>query len=204
MTNERQRLYALESRKSRMEAKANEESRVQPDLDSEHPSDDTSRSKKPPRPSKSRESQSLQNSTSPFLDVDPKLRQYHYDVQERSPSEGQYSAKPTGTNGFSSAFPIKAPDASNVKYLINIMKDGHRIKPRFALTPITCPGFPSLVQHIQSVMDDGRGTSSIQVLGPNGLIDVNDQPTWIAAIDSIKQTEWMDAEVRCVVTMQGD
>lgn len=198
MTNERQRLYALESRKTRNEAKANGEIKGQAEEDFEHPSVvvPQSNGRHKSRPSRA--------SPSPYPEVDPKLQQYHYEVEERLPPEGRYSTNSPIIYGFSSAFLRKSPDTSEVRYFINILKDGERLKPRFTLTPTTCPRFSSLVQHIQSVMDDGRGTKSIQVLGPNGLVDVTDQYAWMEALESIKKTEWMDGEVKCVVVMEGD
>jgi hypothetical protein len=198
VTNERQRLYALESRKTRNEAKANGKVKDQPEEDFEHPSVVI------PQPNGRHKSRPSTASPSPFPEVDPKLQQYHYEVEERLPSEGRYSTKSPIMNCFGSVFSRKSPDTSEVRYFVNILKDGERLKPRFTLTPTTCPRFSSLVQHIQSVMDDGRGTKSIQVLGPNGLVDVTDQYAWMEALESIKKTEWMDGEVKCVVVMEGD
>lgn len=185
VTNERQRLYANESRKNRIQSKKDGE---------------TSGFNKDGTPNRNTRSasQSLLSPSSPRSEIDPKLSQYPYNPDEIP------TGKLQGTNGFTSAFPIKSPATIEVKYLINIIKDGSRIKPRFSLTPKTCPGFASLVQHIQSIMDDGRGTRSIRILGPNGMVDIHNQSDWSAAIESIKLVEWMDGEVKCAVEMEED
>ena len=196
VTNERQRLYALESRKNRNEAKANEKLKDKEDL--EHPSGMV------PPPNERSRSRHSTASPSAFRDVDPKLQQYHYQVEERLASEGECSSKSPVPIKFGPAFPRASPDSNEVRYFVNILKDGKRLKPRFTLTPVTCPRFSSLVQHIQSVMDDGRGTKSIQVLVPDGLVDITDQSSWMEALEMIKKAQWMDEEVKCVVVMEGD
>lgn len=202
VTNERQRLYASQSRKGRSQAKSKEETKDQSDQESEL----ADRTSQPPQTNghgRSRRKSRQLLSQSPIPEIDPKLNQYHYVVEEPLPSgDEQGSVKSHTTGGFTTLFPVRPPsDSDEVRYLVNIIKDGQRIKPRFTLNPRTCPGFPSLVQHVQSIMDDGRPTRSIQLLGPSGLVDVSDQTTWVAAIESIKQTEWMDGEVKCAVQM---
>lgn len=141
-------------------------------------------------------SQRMAKHASSFPELDPNLSQYPYEGESSNVQiPGRSSA-----SGFTSVFPINPPD--EIKYIINIIKDGHRIKPKFNLTPNTCPGFSSLVQHIQNIMDDGKGTRSIQILSPNGMVDIVDQSTWDSAIESIKGIEWLDGEIKCVVEME--
>jgi len=192
VTNERQRQYASQSRKIKAKSKGGEKDHSDHDselLDDSQPSQPNGHIRFRPIPRASA-------SASPVPEIDPKLNQYHYVVEEPPiPEDGDISAKSHSTNGFPSM------SLDSIKYSINIMKDGERIKPRFELTPNSCPEFPSLVQHIRSVMDDGRPALSIQVLGPSGLVDIRDQATWVAAIQAIMQTQWMDGEVKCVVEM---
>ena len=72
--------------------------------------------------------------------------------------------------------------------------------PRFTLTPNTCPTFSGLIQHINSVLDDdGLKVGVTKVMGPGGLLEVNDESSWAEAVEIVKQTEWLDEEVRCIV-----
>jgi len=199
VTNERQRLYASQSRKGRSQGKLRKANTDQSDGESEIPKDG------PTQPSNRRRRSRHQGegSLSPMPEIDPKLDQYHYVLEDMQRSEdGRNSIGSRSSSGFPSAFPIKTPDIDEVKYLVSIVDEGRRLKPRFTLSPETCPGFSSLVQHAQNIMDDGRGTRSIQIHGPSGLIDVTDQASWIDAIELIKATEWMDGEVKCIVQME--
>lgn len=75
--------------------------------------------------------------------------------------------------------------------------------PRFTLTPNTCPTFSSLIQHINSVLNDGGWKVCItKVMGPGGLVEVSDESSWVGAVEIVKQTEWLDEEVRCVVDVE--
>jgi len=59
-----------------------------------------------------------------------------------------------------------------------------------------------LVQHIHNMMDglsQEQQPSSIKVLGPTGLVNVNGEDSWRGAIASVLQTEWMDGEVKFVI-----
>jgi len=194
VTNERQRRYAIESRKKKVEAASEKAANGQPGNTSERTKTTA------PQPNGCAESQLP--SASPFPEMDPKLNEYNYDVESPSPSrDGRSISRPETAMSITSSFPVQSPSTDGVKYLINITEDGHRIKPRFTLTPVTCPGFSSLIQHIHSVMEDGRDTHSVKVLGPTGLNDVSGEQGWKEAIEAIKQTEWMDLEVKCVIEM---
>jgi len=197
VTNERQRQYALKSRKGQGKSKKGnmgEKGHSGRDIDdATEPTQSNGRSR-------SRRGSRTNATPSPSPEIDPNLNQYHYVIQEQLPPEDGHVSQ--SNNDYPILFPTRSPDADQVKYIINIVKDDERIKPRFLLTPNTCPGFPSLVQHIQSIMDDGRGTRSIQILGPNGLVEVSDQSSWVATIESIKKIEWMDGEVKVVVLME--
>jgi hypothetical protein len=199
VTNERQRLYASQSRKGRTEGKSRKVNMDQSDEDAELPKDDTTQSSNGSR----RIRHQGEESASPMPGIDPELEQYHYVEDEMQQSESRRnSIGSRSSNGFASAFPIKTTDSDEVKYFVNIIDGSRRLKPRFTLSPGTCPGFASLIQHVQNIMDDGRGTRSVQTYGPNGLVDVTDQASWIDAIELVKSTEWMDGEVKCIVRME--
>jgi hypothetical protein len=190
VTNERQRKYATEMRKNSAAAKAAQE---QGHRGSATPAGGT------PQP----DVQSDALSITSVIDIDPKLNQYHYNIQSPAAQEQpQGTASPPKT-AVKSVFAKKAAELEGIKYHVSIMQESRRVMPRFTLNPNTCPSFSSLVQHLDSVMDDdGREVSGIKVLGPGGLVDVKDESSWVAAIEAIKQNEWMDGELRCVVQVE--
>jgi hypothetical protein len=190
VTNERQRRYAIESRKNLAAAKAG---RKQHDQGSATPIGGT------PQP----DSQSSTLSVPAIVDIDPKLNQYHYSIESPLPQEQQQDVVTSSRTVVKSVLAKKADEAEGIKYLVSIIHEGHRVTPRFTLTPSSCPGFSSLVQHIHSILDDdGRNVTGIKILGPGGLVDVNDDGMWTEAIELVKQSEWMDGECRCVVQVE--
>ena len=139
VTNERQRIYALEARKKSSLGKkirhgddAREVSPTPTEEETPHPS---GRRMSGPSPS-------------PNPPIDPKLNQYHYNVNESSMSQNQSSiinpekGEPAGADG------------GNLQYHVNIMQNGRRIMPKVSLTPISCPDYSSLEQHINVTIDD--------------------------------------------------
>jgi hypothetical protein len=137
------------------------------------------------------------------MNIDPRLNQYHYNIASPLSQEQLQDVATPPVTGMKSIFTKKAVEAEGVKYHVSIMHEGRRIVPKFTLTPNTCSGFSSLVQHIHSITDDdGRTISSIQALVPSGLMDVTDEGTWSEAIETVKQHEWMDGEVKCIVQVE--
>lgn len=95
------------------------------------------------------------------------------------------------------------PHESELRYHVNIMKDGRRVQPKVVLTLLACPGFSHLNQRINSMIDElGQRLKRIQVLGPGSLLEARDENTWMEAVDSIRQNEWMDGDVKCVVEVE--
>jgi hypothetical protein len=190
VTNERQRKYAMESRKNLAATKAG---RKQHDQGCATPMGGA------PQP----DSQSSTLSAPAIVDIDPKLNQYHYSIESPPPQEQQQDVVTASRTVVKSVLAKKAAEGEGLKYLVSIMYEGHRVTPRFTLTPSTCPGFSSLAQHIHSILDDdGRNVTGIKILSPGGLVDVNDEGTWTEAIELVKQNEWMDGECRCVVQVE--
>ena len=180
-------MYALETRKNLAAAKQGQNQKY---AGSATPTVDS------PRPG----SQPEALSTTPGLDIDPKLNQYHYSIG--SPvAQGQHLdvGTPPATS-VNPAFTSNTIHDEGLKYHVSIMQEGRRLVPRFTLTPNICPTFLSLVQHINSAMDDeSQNVSTIKVMCPGGLVEANDESSWTEAVEAIKQAEWMDEEVRCVV-----
>jgi hypothetical protein len=191
VTNERQRQYAIETRK----AQAKESSKRQ--LGSDTPKADT------PQPN----GKDLQiHSPSPFPEMDPKLNQYHYNVESAFPTESGQATTKIDTASGTVHDPQLSAGASNegeVKYQVNILQNRRRIKPMITLTPNSCPGFPSLVQYIHGLIDDdAHRPGSIKVLVPEGLVDVGSEESWMEAVETVKENVWMDGVVKCIVQVE--
>lgn len=149
------------------------------------------------------EAQSDALSITSVVDIDPKLNQYHYNIQSPVAQEQPQDIAGPPKPAVKSVFAKKAAEFEETKYHVSIMQESRRVMPRFTLNPNTCPSFSSLVQHLDSVLDDdGRKVSGIKVLGPGGLVDVKDEGSWVGIIDTVKQNEWMDGELRCVVQVE--
>jgi len=196
VTNERQRLYALETRQEKR--KAGEKINNQRKRDQNA----TSESEEPPGRKRGRQG----NSPSPYDDVDPKLDEYHYHVEETYPEEVENGISESRTaQAVGNPFSIEEPDESNLRYHLSVIQNGQRIKPRLTLSPSSCPGFASLVQYIHTLLDDiGQKPSSVIILTAHGLVEVNSEESWEEAVTSILGNEWMDREVRCVVALENE
>ncbi|KAH7418182.1 hypothetical protein BKA64DRAFT_190817 [Cadophora sp. MPI-SDFR-AT-0126] len=191
VTNERQRLYALETRQEKR-------SKSDPARQGHCRKSQTPTSEITLQPEFRRKSVTS-NQQSP---VDPKLNDYHYTINDSYQPNGH--AQPDGA--------LKEPGPSiqegggessvDVVYLVNLMHHGRRLHPQVTLRPSACPGFVSLLQHIHNLtggLSQEQQPSSIKVLGPTGLVNVYDEETWRGAIASVLQTEWMDGEVKFVI-----
>ncbi len=187
VTNERQRLYALETRQEKRVSKA-------PILKRGRTSD--SSAEVTPQPGRTRP-RSVTPTPPAHGAVDPELDEYHYNIEPYYRANGEAHSDP-----LIAETPAGYADHGGAKYHINIVQYGRRIQPQVMLTPTSCPGFASLVQHIQNLIEGGTagyGLNNIKVLGPTGMIGVKDESTWRGAIASIRETEWMDGEMKVVV-----
>ena len=176
VTNERQRRYATEKRE---EQRTKEKDKPTKELGD-------SPAKKPA-------------SLSPYPDVDPRLDEYHLNVAPHLPAE-LIENPPDVQNGPEL---IEEVDDSAVKYHVNIIENRHRLKPKLTLTPVTCPGFSSLVQHIHNLLaGSNKKMKSIRVLGPYGQVNIGDEDAWREVTTIVKEEEWMDGEVKIIVHIE--
>ena len=137
------------------------------------------------------------------LQIDPKLNQYHYDIGSPASQSQQLDASTPPRIGMKSVLAKKASECEGPKYHVSVMQGRYRIMPRFTLTPVTCPTYASLIQHINSVLDgDGRTIGAVKVMTPVGLIEMIGEDSWTRIIEVIRHNEWMDDEVRCVVDVE--
>jgi hypothetical protein len=185
VTNERQRIYALDARKKNSLAKKLR------DGDEAREASPTPTEEGTPHPNGERMSAP---SPSPYPAIDPKLKQYHYNVNESSMSQNQSSIINPGEGELSGA------DVGNLQYLINIMHNGRRIMPKVTLTPTSCPNYSSLVQHVDAAIDDENlKFTSIKVLGPGNWFDVSNEDEWKSAVAAVAENDILDGEVKCAV-----
>src|SRR5579871_2995616 len=97
-----------------------------------------------------------EESPSRYPDIDPKLEQYHYNLEpafNSTPTDNSPAPPPDGTllqNDVSfSRKPFTAsppPPDPPIQYHINILHNNIRLQPKLTLSPSICPGFSSLVQ----------------------------------------------------------
>jgi len=195
VTNERQRLYALETRQEKRKAGEKTNNKRKRDQTSASPSDGT--------PQRKRGQRGI--SPSP-AGVDPKLDEYHYNVEGTYPVEGEDEISMSqAEHAIASQFSLGQQDGTGLRYYVNILQDGKRIKSSLVLTPSSCPGFASLVQYIHTLLDDiGRTPNSVKVLCPIGLVEVNSEESWEEAVAMVKENDWMDGDIKCVVDLVGE
>ena len=178
VTNERQRLYALESRKNR-----------------------------PQTNSKGVKKQRLNApSPSPSPAIDPKLDNYHYHVEETFPPDSAQQSSTTGTNngvrGDDQVSTESEVDVPN-KYLVNIMRGTRRIKPEVTLESGSCSSLSSLIEHVHTIVDDENlKVGHIKVWGPSGMIYIRNEDIWKDAIAIIMEVEWINGEIKCVIEVE--
>lgn len=197
VTNERQRQYAVETRKSSNTTPSSGKATNRKTRDA------------PDTPSTTAEQPSR------YPDIDPKLDQYHYNLDpsfNSTTTAEDLSAPPrtqpqlhSGVSTSQEPFPVLPPSETHINYHVNILHNGVRIRPKLNLSPSSCPGFSSLVQHVRGVLSDDSGTepTSVQVLGPDGLRDVgDDEETWLDAVKSVLDCVWMDGQVRVLVEVR--
>ncbi|TAQ84139.1 hypothetical protein B7494_g7533 [Chlorociboria aeruginascens] len=173
VTNEKQRHYASQARR-----------------------DKHAKSGKSKSPEK--ESNDQQSLVRPSEDpvIEENLNQYHYNVETPFRSE-----TPEAIAKIVTGSPAKSD--ARILYHVNIFQGGRRVKPRITLMTLSCPGFASLLQHIHNIIgDEGQRPSSIKILGVNGLVAVDSEDGWKAAIVEVEENEWMDGEVRVIVEME--
>ncbi len=187
VTNERQRLYALEARQAKRADRENER------LISPTPTEGERT-----RPSGERLSAP---SPSPFQAVDPKLDQYHYNVGESSMAQKTLVSHPQTQNMDLEARDVSTEEvAENLMCIINIMQNSRRIKPRVTLPAASCLDYSSLLQHIGSAIEDENlKFTDIKVLGPGSWFAVGNEDEWKNAIAMVKENVILDGEVRCAV-----
>jgi hypothetical protein len=133
----------------------------------------------------------------PNPDVDPKLDEYHYKVAPHLPAELVEDQPDVPM------FLDSQEEEAAVQYHVNIIQNDRRIKPKLKLTPSTCLGYSSLVQHIDHLLEDGsQKRKMIKVLGPYGQVEIDNEDAWRETVDVVQEKEWMDGNIRVIVLVE--
>jgi hypothetical protein len=199
VTNERQRIYAIEVRKEK-------------EKDGQKPNSGTRRGSSAAPAAKS---PSL-TSPPPFPELDPKLTQL-YQESLRANAQKKASSPPVAAPAAPAAVVRKKGELA---YHVNIVHEGKRKREQVTLSPANCVGFASLVGRVEGLIKgDGKGEEgregegkeaekeegeklkmkNIKVLGVNGLVEVTDEASWVKAVLGVRKVEWMDGDVKVVV-----
>lgn len=94
---------------------------------------------------------------------------------------------------------VGAKQPAPLEYHINIIHNGKRIRDMFTLNPTNCVGFVSFTAHVDAAVKAPYKKTVMKVLGPNGLVEVKSEATYAMALLSVRKTEWMDGDVKIIV-----
>lgn len=120
-------------------------------------------------------------------DIDPALTDYQYTFDSQSDVQPSVEKQTKFT------------------YQLNYVEgDGKRlIRPRVSLASKGILEFMSVVERAQlSLENNTKKISLIKVLGPDGQVDVCTDASWERAMTAIKEHEWMDGRVTCIVYVE--
>ena len=197
MTNEKQRQYAVVTRTKASERKAANQRAVRAVVSSQ-PEGSPSRF-----PHLSSDDILLQ-----CPDIDPKLDEYRQNVslcpdpvaeQQTAYSDGAETAKTNGPTKEIRTLPEAPAEEPDVRYHVNVLHGGRRIRPRLSLTSAECADFASLMRHLHNLLGGNVAElGHVQVLCPTGLVEVSDDATWVQATKTAAETVWMDGVVTVV------
>ncbi|RMZ85043.1 hypothetical protein DV738_g3, partial [Chaetothyriales sp. CBS 135597] len=180
VTNERQRLYASETRRSGVKKD-----------ESKRPAGQA-----PPIPEPAQQ-------TADTVDEDEKGQ--HASVDDlhvvADSSVPDFAPEPPAT--------ATAAEGGQVTILINVMKNHggqaqpSRVIPRFTLTHNAANSLPALKREIKARLkgapDVDIDKSTVKVWMADGLVPILDDGQWMVALLSAETVEWMDGEVRVLV-----
>ena len=94
----------------------------------------------------------------------------------------------------------------SIKLQFNILRDGHRVRQRYDALAEECPDrheiYAQLLQDggIITSLEDVR----VSVLLPQGLVAVDSDSDWLQALSAVRRTAWMDGEVKVLIELPSD
>ena len=187
VTNERQRIYALEARRKNSAAKklgGSKQISPTPFDEEAPPSDDERMHAK---------------SSAPYHTIDPELNHYQYNINESSTPQQHLMFDTRISDMEVTDGEVAEAENEALTYVINIMQNGRRIKPRVALSPGSLPNYSMLVQHIEATIDTKDLGFTIKVLGPGKWLNICNDNEWMSAINVVRNAEILDREVKCAI-----
>ncbi|KAH8815610.1 hypothetical protein F5884DRAFT_772917 [Xylogone sp. PMI_703] len=202
VTNERQRLYAIEQRRSGSPGTAQQATRKGVAATNPIPARATSTSVTEAAdmasPHNSEHAAEQASSLSPTAQLD----NYHYNIDSTFTAANGQNEEVQPAPVIGEDTDAKSEDITTT-YHVNILQFGARIKPRLTLNNKNCPGFPSLVQYIHNIYgDEGIRPVKISILGPQGQLSISDDDSFNQAVRSVMENEWMDGEVKILVDVE--
>jgi len=205
VTNERQRLYANETRRAtggKNKTQASSQTNAQAQA-------------------------STLGNAQQYPEIDPKLGDYHYNLDPVFRSTDADSSTATAAPTLdASATATPSQPTPTTQYRISMLAPTSTSAPSCparllhtsTLTPITCPVFSSLMTHIRSVLAsplqppatdaaaDARPelfrSTAVKALTPRGLVEVSTVEQWEEACKEVEGAVWMEGVVRVVVEIE--
>ena len=189
VTNERQRIYALESRRKNSATRKLGGSKKE----SPPPTEEGA-----PQPNGERNSAP---SPSPYLAIDPELKEYHNVNESPSAQQAPVSETLASSIDIANGEPVRA-DGGKLTYFVNFMLNGRRVMPKVTFPSGTSPDYSTLIQQIDGAIDDDSLKFTVKVLGPGTWLHVTTDDEWKRAIIVVRESEILDDEVKCVVQIE--
>lgn len=214
VTNERQRQYAMETRKAPNSASKNKKTEGQSpsslcqayDIDMYQNMDRT------PFPGSANmfENQPDQEFAASSMGIayqnspeEPEAKRQKRNVQASYHGHSMQTQTPPETD--SSTGEGNSPDI--VKLQISTLQGGQRLHPRLEVLSTAYHDYASLaanfLPHTDTASDgtDGAGKPRIECLLETGLVEISNQNEYASALSTVKQTVWMENELKIVVSL---
>jgi hypothetical protein len=92
------------------------------------------------------------------------------------------------------------PYNSRLRLRINILEGQHRIRPCFEVSAEECPDLEAIYTNVLLHYGDAiLERVTVSVLLPQGLTGVGSDEDWVRALSVVQATEWMDGETKVIV-----
>jgi len=116
-----------------------------------------------------------------------------------SPGEGGRSA-PSAPSAHASI--STTPYNSRLRLRINILEGQQRIRPCFEVSAEECPDLEAIYTNVLLHYGDAiLGKVTVSVLLPQGLTSIGSDEEWARALLEVQATKWMDGETKVVVEL---
>lgn len=115
----------------------------------------------------------------------------------------QHSSTPGNPIGISAPSPLEhTPCSDTLTLQFNILRDGHRVRSRCdALAQEYSNRREIYAQLLQDEEGTSLDAVRISVLLPHGLTVIGSDDDWFQALSTVQQTAWMDGEVKVLIEL---